>query len=123
MVAAKVMLLSGELGSGKTTFAQGVGAALGIVRPIASPTFTLVNVYDVPENALGVHRLVHADLYRLDTVDQHSWRDLGLEEYAAEEGTLLLVEWPERLRFVVPWPRLFFTAQSNGEHSVQWASR
>lgn len=120
LARAKVVLLSGELGSGKTTFAQGVGAALGVERPIASPTFTLVNVYDIPNAVSGIRRFVHADLYRLDTVDLHSWRDLGLEEYAQESGTLVLVEWPERLQFVSPWQRLRFAVKSDGTHAVEW---
>ena len=59
--AGDVILLSGDMGSGKTVFAQGFGRALGVTEPMTSPTFTLVNSYDC--GRLALH---HADLYRLD---------------------------------------------------------
>ncbi|MEK7094802.1 MAG: tRNA (adenosine(37)-N6)-threonylcarbamoyltransferase complex ATPase subunit type 1 TsaE [Patescibacteria group bacterium] len=118
LVEAKIVFLKGELGSGKTTFAQGVGKALGISSPLRSPTFTLVNVYEIQGHE-KVRRLVHADLYRLESVDRHSWRDLGLEEYAAELGTLVLVEWPERLLFIPEGHTVHFLVRKD-VHSVQF---
>lgn len=79
-----VMLLSGELGAGKTAFARGIGCALGVAR-VRSPSFTLVNEYKCEK-----FTLFHADLYRLDDAD-----GLGLDEYA-DDRSVLLVEWPER---------------------------
>ncbi|MFQ4137169.1 tRNA (adenosine(37)-N6)-threonylcarbamoyltransferase complex ATPase subunit type 1 TsaE [Nodosilinea sp. PGN35] len=87
-----VLLLSGELGSGKTTLVQGVGAGLGIAEPISSPTFTLINEY-----LEGRIPLYHVDLYRLDPAQVES---LELESYwdAAEvEPGLLAIEWSERM--------------------------
>lgn len=84
--AGDVIVLSGEMGVGKTAFAQGFGRALGITDPITSPTFTLVHSY--PTN--GRLTLHHADLYRLDrTVDVE---ELALPELAAYRG-IVLVEW------------------------------
>jgi tRNA threonylcarbamoyladenosine biosynthesis protein TsaE len=89
-----VLLLSGELGSGKTVLARGIGQALGIEpREIQSPTFTLIREH---EGARG--RLVHADLYRLDPEEVGA---LGLEEILAGPG-VKVVEWAERLPFVLP---------------------
>lgn len=85
--AGTVALLSGELGAGKTVFAQGVGRGLGAPTTVNSPTFVLIN-----EHLGGRLPLRHADLYRLDDLDLIA--ELGLDQ-AAEDG-VLLVEWPER---------------------------
>jgi tRNA threonylcarbamoyladenosine biosynthesis protein TsaE len=79
------VVLAGEMGAGKTAFAQGFGAAMGITDQITSPTYTLVHSYTV-----GKLTLHHADLYRLST--QHEVADLALAELAEEDG-VLLVEW------------------------------
>ncbi len=80
-----VIVLAGEMGAGKTAFAQGFGQALGITEPITSPTFTLVHTYDS-----GRIILHHADLYRLDRLGEVA--DLGLHEMVEESG-VMLVEW------------------------------
>jgi tRNA threonylcarbamoyladenosine biosynthesis protein TsaE len=80
-----LVVLAGEMGAGKTAFAQGFGAALGVTHQITSPTFTLVHSY--PIGKLTFH---HADLYRLST--QHEVADLALAELAEADG-ILLVEW------------------------------
>lgn len=82
-----VILLIGEMGSGKTVFAQGFGQELGVDEPITSPTFTLVHTYD--SGRLELH---HADLYRLDL--QSEVADLALGELVESDG-ILLVEWGE----------------------------
>jgi len=83
--AGDVIVLSGEMGAGKTAFAQGFGAALGVTDPITSPTYTLVHSYEI-----GRTTLHHADLYRLDT--HHQVADLALAELVEDRG-ILLVEW------------------------------
>jgi tRNA threonylcarbamoyladenosine biosynthesis protein TsaE len=80
-----VVVLAGEMGAGKTAFAQGFGAALGVDEPITSPTFNLVHSH--PAGKLTLH---HADLYRLST--QHEVADLAFAELAEADG-VLLVEW------------------------------
>jgi tRNA threonylcarbamoyladenosine biosynthesis protein TsaE len=80
-----VVLLAGEMGTGKTAFAQGYGRALGVTEPITSPTFTLVHSYD----AGGLH-FHHADLYRLEHLAEVA--DLALAELAEFDG-VVLVEW------------------------------
>lgn len=91
--AGTTALLQGQLGAGKTVFAQGVGAGLGAPSVVNSPTFVLVN-----EHLGGRLPLRHADLYRLD--DPELIAELGLLE-AAEDG-VLLVEWPERAAGELP---------------------
>jgi tRNA threonylcarbamoyladenosine biosynthesis protein TsaE len=84
-----VLLLGGDLGAGKTTFTQGLGAALGVQELVTSPTFTLVRPY---ETANGRPTLLHADVYRLDQVAEVL--DLGLAELV-EEDAVAVVEWGE----------------------------
>ena len=79
-----VVLLSGDLGAGKTAFAKGLGAGLGVTEPVVSPTFTLAREYP------GRVRMVHTDVYRLDRVQE--LLDLGLDELAADDA-VLVVEW------------------------------
>lgn len=88
-----ILLLSGELGSGKTVLARGIGEGLGIdPREVQSPTFTLIR-----EHWGSGGRLVHVDLYRLDPAAAAA---LGLEELLAGPG-VKVVEWAERLPFAV----------------------
>lgn len=94
LVPDGTLLLSGDLGSGKTVLAQGVAAALGIdPREVQSPTYTLMR-----EHQGGGGRLVHLDLYRLDPDEVAA---LGLDEVFAGPG-VKVVEWAERLPFEVP---------------------
>jgi tRNA threonylcarbamoyladenosine biosynthesis protein TsaE len=94
LVPAGVLLLSGELGSGKTVLAQGIAGALGIPpATVTSPTFALI-----AEHQGSAGRLVHADLYRLEP--EEVW-GLDLEGLLAGPG-VKVIEWAERLPFAVP---------------------
>jgi tRNA threonylcarbamoyladenosine biosynthesis protein TsaE len=88
-----VVLLAGDLGAGKTAFAQGFGRALGVDEAITSPTFTLVNRYD------GRLPFYHLDVYRLDRLDEVA--DLGLAEFL-DEGGVMLIEWGDTITPVLP---------------------
>jgi len=88
--AGDVVLLSGGLGMGKTSFARGVLSGLGLAGEAPSPTFAIVQPYAPPEVRLS---LVHADLYRIE--DAGELDELGLDE--ALYDSALLVEWPERV--------------------------
>lgn len=87
-----VVLLSGDLGAGKTTFTQGVAASLGIDGPVASPTFTLINEYEGASAAGSPLTLYHIDLYRLSGAGVET---LGLDDYLGAADGLALVEWPQ----------------------------
>ena len=80
-----VIVLAGEMGAGKTAFAQGFARSIGVTEPVTSPTFTVVHTYDT--GRLVVH---HADLYRLDRTSEID--DLALLETSEADG-VLLVEW------------------------------
>jgi tRNA threonylcarbamoyladenosine biosynthesis protein TsaE len=91
--AGDVVLLSGELGAGKTVLAQGIGRGLGVADPIKSSSFVIMNEYDGASL-----RLYHADLYRLEDPEQVA--ELALDELAA--SGVLVVEWPERAPAEMP---------------------
>ena len=88
-----LILLSGDLGSGKTTLAQGFGRGLGVGEPIISPTFVLARLYK------GRLPLVHAGAYRMENLQEVS--DLDLAEFL-DEGSVALVEWGEVIAPVLP---------------------
>jgi tRNA threonylcarbamoyladenosine biosynthesis protein TsaE len=86
-----ILLLSGDLGAGKTLFAKGVAAGLNIApEDVTSPSFTLINIHE------GRLRLYHIDLYRLDS---GACLDLGLEEIFEDENGVAIIEWAERLGY------------------------
>ena len=88
-----VILLAGELGAGKTAFAQGFGAGLGVVDPITSPTFTLARQY---EGRLALH---HVDVYRLERLSELA--DIGISELL-DCGGVLLIEWGDAIAPALP---------------------
>jgi tRNA threonylcarbamoyladenosine biosynthesis protein TsaE len=93
-----VVNLTGELGSGKTTFARGFLRAFGVTDAVRSPTYTLVNVYPAPGATL-----LHIDLFRLHApAELHS---LGLREWARPQH-VWLIEWPEKGGARLPPPDL-----------------
>ena len=87
----EIFLLSGDLGAGKTVFAKGMAAGLGIdPTEVTSPSFTLINIHE------GRFRFYHIDLYRLES----DALDLGLEEIFEDEKAVTMIEWAERLSLV-----------------------
>jgi tRNA threonylcarbamoyladenosine biosynthesis protein TsaE len=89
-----LILLVGELGAGKTTFAQGFGAALGVAEPITSPTFTLAREY--AGTTLGMH---HLDVYRLEQLEEVL--HLALPELL-DSAAVTLIEWADAIVPVLP---------------------
>jgi tRNA threonylcarbamoyladenosine biosynthesis protein TsaE len=109
-----VLLLSGDLGTGKTVLTQGLAEGLGIdPREVQSPTFTLIREHEGPGG-----RLIHVDLYRLEPGETGA---LGIEELLAGPG-IKVVEWAERLPFEVPgatWLRLLRAADGRDIKRLQ----
>lgn len=107
--AGSVILLEGDLGTGKTTLVQGIGRGLGITAPIVSPTFTLINEY--PEGRLPLY---HLDLYRLQPEEVET---LNLDSYW--EGVdvplgIVAIEWSDRLPYLpVSYLRINLTYSTN----------
>jgi tRNA threonylcarbamoyladenosine biosynthesis protein TsaE len=94
LAAGHVVLLSGDLGAGKTAFVRGLASGLGVdPSAVSSPTFTIVHEYRG-----GRLTLYHADLYRLERT---ATEDIGLEEMGVADG-VLAIEWPDRLTHALP---------------------
>jgi tRNA threonylcarbamoyladenosine biosynthesis protein TsaE len=95
-----ILALSGPLGAGKTTLVQALSRVLGAKGNPRSPTFSLVRSYQV--NSGEIKQLVHVDAYRID--DERDVLPLGLDELMSEPGTVIAIEWSERISsFLRKW--------------------
>jgi tRNA threonylcarbamoyladenosine biosynthesis protein TsaE len=110
LTAPVLVLLSGDLGSGKTTLTKGIISGLGAAREedVTSPTFTLVHVFQnsnaaAPGANAPWSKVYHVDLYRVENF--HDLESLGLEDALAERA-IVIIEWSERFTFRSDWPRV-----------------
>ena len=104
--APLLIFLSGDLGAGKTTLSRGILAGLGHKGSVKSPTYTLVEPYD-----LDIGKVFHFDLYRL--VDPEELYDIGFDDYLSE-AQLCMVEWPDKGGSLVPKADISLQINSNG---------
>ncbi len=88
-----VMYLEGDMGVGKTTFAQSLGKCLGVTEHMQSPTFTLMREYDLDFEKYKYKKLLHIDAYRFE--DRKEGNVLKLEEN--KKGSISLIEWPKNM--------------------------
>ena len=95
---ATVVGLSGDLGSGKTTFMQGIAAALGIHNQITSPTFVIIKSYTLKSSSYKL--LIHIDAYRLENGQE--LQTLRFQEIISQPTNLVFIEWPERVSDILP---------------------
>ena len=102
---ATVVGLYGELGSGKTSFTQGIARALGISENVVSPTFIIEKIYELSnlqsaESNKNFSHLIHIDAYRLEKSSE--LLHLGWQEIIADSKNMILIEWPERVTDIMP---------------------
>lgn len=90
-----VITLTGDLGAGKTAFTKFLCKALDIKSIVTSPTFTLMNEYDE-----GKYKLYHFDMYRIENADEIY--ELGFDEYFCDKDAIVVVEWPEVVKDLLP---------------------
>jgi len=100
-----VIALYGDLGSGKTTFVKGLARGLGIKKRIVSPTFIFARQYMINRQPTTDNRqlLYHIDLYRIDKLEDA--RGLGLEEIFSDSNNIVVIEWAERIKKILPKKR------------------
>ncbi|HPN83770.1 MAG TPA: tRNA (adenosine(37)-N6)-threonylcarbamoyltransferase complex ATPase subunit type 1 TsaE [Victivallales bacterium] len=110
-----VIALYGDLGAGKTVFAKGFALGLGIESPVTSPTFTIVQEYEIPsvieKNQKG--KLYHIDLYRIESAADASV--FGIEEFFCDPSSMTLIEWAERLGNKLPPETIHVRIEPNDE--------
>lgn len=112
-----IFFLYGDLGSGKTTFAQGVGKALQITHHLQSPTFIIMRKYELKHTQWDA--LYHVDLYRIESI--HELEELGILDLMSEPKNLFLIEWPEKLSHFIPPKRvdLHFTYEDEQTRRIR----
>ena len=108
----QVYTLTGDLGTGKTVFTQGVAAGLGITEPVNSPTFTIVQVYE--EGRLPFY---HFDVYRIGDIEE--MEEIGYDDYFFGNG-ICLIEWAELIEEILPEDRISITIQKNLEKGFDY---
>ena len=131
----EVLALYGDLGSGKTTFMQGLAKGLGIKKNIISPTFIIMRTYEIPSSFLGerselrdeeslrlssgIKNLYHLDLYRIENEAQAE--DLGLLELMGEPENIVAVEWPDKIENILPDTRIniYFTYMEDDKREIR----
>ena len=99
---AKVIGLSGDLGSAKTSFVKAIATTLGITETVKSPTFIIEKIYKIPPSVLSgpFQHLIHIDAYRLESPDELT--HLGFKEILEDSKNLIFIEWPERVHTILP---------------------
>ena len=108
--APVLVLLSGDLGSGKTTLTKGIVGGLGAAEEndVTSPTYTLVHVYGAEA------KVFHGDLYRVENF--HDFETLGLED-VFEKPAIVILEWSDRFPLKTPWPAIRIQMEHSGGDS------
>ncbi len=96
----EVICLHGDLGSGKTTFVQGLAEGLGIKQRIISPTFIIMRTYTISHTLYAIRNFYHVDLYRIES--EKDVEGLGLLELIGDPENVVVIEWPEKIEGILP---------------------
>ena len=107
LVVGDIVVLTGDLGSGKTKFTEGILSYYGLQNEISSPTFTIVNEYDLPDT-----KLYHFDVYRISDIDE--FYAIGGEEYF-EKG-ISVIEWGEKILDALPDNYIHISFSRDGDN-------
>ena len=111
-LGALVLALSGELGAGKTTFIQGLARILGVKGKILSPTFVIMKYFALPKNKYFIN-FYHFDAYRL--TGEKDLISLGGEEILKNKNNLVVIEWPEKIKNILPQDAVWLNFEHLGE--------
>lgn len=107
-----IITLSGDLGYGKTTFTQGFAKGLGVTHRIISPTFVITRKYELRDKS-AAKLFYHIDLYRIQNLED--LEGLGIKEILKDPEAVVLIEWPEKLRNLLPEKRIEIQFEYLGE--------
>lgn len=109
--------LVGDLGSGKTTFVQGLASGLGIDQRIISPTYIIMRKYDVPlvHQPKGVKFFYHVDLYRLDGAIESELKNIGIDEILEKRENVVCIEWADKVTGLLPKNSVWIEFENIGE--------
>lgn len=106
-----VVALTGDLGAGKTTFTQGFAEGLGVNDKIISPTFILIRQHPIPKTKKVLY---HIDLYRLE--NEGDIKDLGIQEIIETKENIVLIEWADKIRNLLPTDTIWVTLERIDEN-------
>lgn len=109
----RILALYGELGSGKTTFIQGLAKGLGVKKRVISPTFVFIREYLI-SYLPSAKTLYHVDLYRIEKIEDT--RGLGLEEIFSDKKAIVVIEWADRIKEILPKKRTDIHFEYLGEN-------
>ena len=109
---AVVIALAGDLGAGKTTFTQAFAKQLGVSETVTSPTYVVMKKYEVPAGTGNITELYHIDAYRIEDIDE--MRVLRFDDLLSQKGTIICIEWPERIASLIPKDALAITIEIDG---------
>ncbi len=114
---AVVVALYGELGSGKTTFAQKIASELGVSKTVISPTFVIERVYKIDAGTFT--HFIHIDAYRLENADE--LRRLGFENIVSDPKNFIAIEWAEKVEDLLPKDviRIYFEFVDEEERKIK----
>ncbi|HBP01167.1 MAG: hypothetical protein UY41_C0043G0004 [Candidatus Moranbacteria bacterium GW2011_GWE1_49_15] len=118
----EIICLSGDLGAGKTTFAQGLLEGLGVEGPYTSPTFAIMKEYEVnlkfQISNLKLLKVYHIDTYR---VEERDILELGWKDFSGKKNAVTIVEWAERIKDIVPAGALWihFSWKNENEREIR----
>lgn len=109
---ATILCLQGDLGAGKTTLTQAIIKALGSTETVVSPTFVIAKNYQLHESLFS--QVIHMDAYRIDSFDELG--PLRFEEWLQSPNTLLVIEWPERIKQRISEDALWLSINHHGDN-------
>ncbi len=109
---ATVLALHGDLGAGKTTFMQTLARHLKVTETVTSPTFVVMKIYDLYDQSWD--KLIHIDAYRIEEVDE--MRPLGFDELLKRKGTIIGIEWAEKIESLLPKNTVHLNFSVAGNH-------
>jgi len=99
----EVLALNGDLGSGKTTFLQGLAEGFGVLAKVNSPTFNILTIYKTKKE-LAVKQFCHIDAYRLNSANELI--NLGFNDLLSREDTVIAIEWADKVKSILPRRRI-----------------